>query len=686
MATQFTDATGQTIQGLAGVVRNVLQWSAMGDGVADDAPAINKAIASIQLASITGKGQLIFPFGRYLIASPIVLASGIALIGERTHPNYGYQPDNLLTAQIIADPSFPDNEPMIDARHSLNTVIEGLCIVGNGIGATFTDGIGQVYQSTATTIGIAYGTAGLANENTVFSRHVIQHCSIVGHKKGVWAKEATYHWWQFNNFACNAECGAHLDRYCGDSTLIGNNFNTHNYPLQDITPLADYNKGVGLIVGFGTGQSNVIGGKIEYNGTGILLDAGTYGNTFANIQFDSNSRFHIHNRSKTPSDTPTFIANVSNRFIGCRFIGGGEYTDDATSCHVYLDGEGTRELEVDFIGCGWKAMGEYESYEYTPAGTRYPQTAIILAKNGGKVKLGLYGNDFFDAASNGNKITFDMTALDADSEINEAGNRGGPQWDVGTLFKLGLTAKRISAGGGYSSFTHYVCDVTPTTGKTRSVVQAGADQGTDYVYEVFTNAGALVGGILPNGTFRAAAHQAGGFGTGQGTVRLVEGSGSVAGFIEWRNPSDDRLGYIGFSPSDVRLVLENAAKFKITGGAMNFEDLTAERPLRLNANKDVVAIQIDLGSNADVKGDTLTPNQITKWDGAKLVTMSVADLKTLLALGISDISGLSAALAGKSDVGHTHTFAGAALPTHTHTETGTTTGATSGGTPAGTIA
>ena len=116
---------------------------------------------------------------------------------------------------------------------------------------------------------------------------------------------------------------------------------------------------------------------------------------------------------------------------------------------------------------------------------------------------------------------------------------------------------------------------------------------------------------------------------------------------------------------------------------LKLSNLTANRPLKLSGN-DVTADKIDLGGANDVTGTVSTVNGGTGGNYADFAAL-VAAVKAALGLGISDISGLTAALAGKSDVGHTHTFTGSALAGHSHTVSGASTNSVSGGTPAGTI-
>lgn len=54
---------------------NIMDFGAVGDGVADDLPAFQAAIAS-------GAGRIIVPAGRYLLSGLVTLPSGVKLIGD----------------------------------------------------------------------------------------------------------------------------------------------------------------------------------------------------------------------------------------------------------------------------------------------------------------------------------------------------------------------------------------------------------------------------------------------------------------------------------------------------------------------------------------------------------------------------------------------------------------------------
>lgn len=105
-------------------------------------------------------------------------------------------------------------------------------------------------------------------------------------------------------------------------------------------------------------------------------------------------------------------------------------------------------------------------------------------------------------------------------------------------------------------------------------------------------------------------------------------------------------------------------------GVVTLSARTASRPLKTDGSKRITDGKIDLGVANDIAGTGLSDTQILYWDAGTGTVKSKA-------LAMSDITGLVSALAGKSDVGHSHTMDsqgahthGSAVPSdggHTHT-------------------
>jgi hypothetical protein len=82
-----------------GVVLNALEHGVVGDGVADDAPAINALIT--RLAARDG-GVLALPPGTYLVQSPVILRSGVHLTSAAAGHGYIATHRRASTAVLVA--------------------------------------------------------------------------------------------------------------------------------------------------------------------------------------------------------------------------------------------------------------------------------------------------------------------------------------------------------------------------------------------------------------------------------------------------------------------------------------------------------------------------------------------------------------------------------------------------------
>ena len=70
------------------------------------------------------------------------------------------------------------------------------------------------------------------------------------------------------------------------------------------------------------------------------------------------------------------------------------------------------------------------------------------------------------------------------------------------------------------------------------------------------------------GTSMFASTSVGVGGGGNGSVNVILGGSTTAGYIEWRTGSGTRLGYFGNGSAHMALVLENGAAFTISGGGV----------------------------------------------------------------------------------------------------------------------
>jgi hypothetical protein len=331
---------------------NVRDFGATGGGVADDAPAIQRAINA---ASAVGGGVVYVPRGRYLVASSIDLASFVDLIGEgNSFPRYdwvigAYQ----LGSSIETHATFPTatDTPVIDARGALAYTIANLEIVGN-------------YKS----CGIAQGSYGNSNQGFNDGFAFIEYCSVVSHNVGLGAKEFGYQKLFRCNFARNVKIGIGLTDKCGDSE-ISECYVNGNGLLNSSGTLGDGNteitEGVGIYIGVASANNTVHAGKVEVNKIGMYVQAP--GTIIDGVQFHENKATNIHFRNGG--------VQCSAMVSGCRFLGGGH--DDrhlfpGAAFWVYSDiwqGVAKNALiyptQVQFSGCSFKESPENQSTEYS---------------------------------------------------------------------------------------------------------------------------------------------------------------------------------------------------------------------------------------------------------------------------------------------------------------------------------
>jgi hypothetical protein len=68
---------------ISGAYINVLDYGAVGDGVADDTVAIQAALDAVASKSASSIGGTVFlPSGRYLITAPLGISLGTSILGE----------------------------------------------------------------------------------------------------------------------------------------------------------------------------------------------------------------------------------------------------------------------------------------------------------------------------------------------------------------------------------------------------------------------------------------------------------------------------------------------------------------------------------------------------------------------------------------------------------------------------
>src|SRR6266566_6630255 len=372
-------AAKHLLDGFTDVI-NVAMYGARGDGVTDDHRAVQLALDDA--AKRPTGGVVTFPSGVYALGAPLRVQSRVTILALGSFPRYARYPNApTLPVTLRSTKGFPRESPLLDVRRASYTHVEGVEILGDGSpGPDQTDG---------TTTGIAYGTAGQSSTGSLWSGHMVRNCSIVGHRYGVHAKDASYHWWEFTNVAVCWAAGVFFEAWCGDSTLVGMYANRCNAHLQAD---ADPSVGYGVFLGNGTSNVNMIGGKVENNGRGLQITE-SCGVNVVGVSFHNNGHYHVGLRGGAHAAT-------SVQLSGCRLLGGGLALAGRGGAHLRLETSVNARAGLTASGCSFKAGSQATALDYDPAGPRGPDH-VAWASGRGSVTLLLTGSDCADACTLG---------------------------------------------------------------------------------------------------------------------------------------------------------------------------------------------------------------------------------------------------------------------------------------------
>jgi hypothetical protein len=316
---------------------NVKHYGAVGDGVADDSPAIQTLVNQLMTTG-TRAGTIYFPRGKYRIVTPINSYGN-------THINY--------LANTAADELYSQmGGPMVSVR-----------FLGEGQESTYliadnSTGIFHPYSATPDdyfTINCEHirfvgkdktGTCALIdNDETKPLRIYFKNCA-------------------FNNF----DVGYKYDRYSGtgningfahfvDCQFSGNNngiyIGSDNILLEHCFVI--HNEGHGMIIGQ-THNCEIIGGKLEYNGKSIttqkeqlFITAGTYAVTFDTVYFepsfglegyegeDANKDRYLMRFDRSTQATVSRSIKFQNCWFNCLYAG-LMWTDNLNIFGLVIDG------------------------------------------------------------------------------------------------------------------------------------------------------------------------------------------------------------------------------------------------------------------------------------------------------------------------------------------------------------
>ena len=230
------NAVSRTVQNKLQESVSVLDFGAVGDGVADDTASIQAAINSLS------SGNLYFPIGTYKVTSTISITAPIQLIGEGwsvissdvfgssqwTYGTGSATYGTIIRSTVTSGYAFTFNNSSVVAYG-----LKNICIIGPGTG---------------TSTGVQLGTSTRANEWTVFDNVMV--CNF-------------YNGYEIN-FTLESSLGIKT-RGCYNGIKLQNNVNNCAFPSWEVTSSSS----VGLFLQ-NCVQNNFYDGVMQGN-TGIFL-------------------------------------------------------------------------------------------------------------------------------------------------------------------------------------------------------------------------------------------------------------------------------------------------------------------------------------------------------------------------------------------------------------------------------
>jgi parallel beta-helix repeat protein len=364
---------------LAVSCENVKTFGAKGDGSTDDTDDIQSAINQAQISRTY---TVCLPPGQYVINRPLVAASGslsgsyLTIVGSSSMWAYDKPTASTTIIQGSLWNSGSSQNALIDMRGATQVRVGYL----------------QLYCITNAPDGLDLGNAKSAR---------VDQITVYGCNRGIYARNGGLGIFS-DNQVTNNNYGIELDGY-GDSQLVGNYANT-NKTFHIPTAYNDL-IGTGIYLNRGSGNVNIIGGKLEWNARGIVVYA-SQGVNISDVQFDTNMAGHIFGYADF--STTTGIYNTSITVTGNRFLGGGQ--NDASGgagpyhrVGIIFDARVSTKVSAVITGNSFRAGARcaYDNNKGTNCGRSGPPDAAIYANEmqSGTTNVVVTGNDLMDASS-----------------------------------------------------------------------------------------------------------------------------------------------------------------------------------------------------------------------------------------------------------------------------------------------
>lgn len=358
---------------------------AKGDGSADDTAALQAAIDQALISRIY---VVCLAPGKYVINRPLTAVSKslagtyLTLTGASSMWAYNDPANATVIVQGPAWKDRPEGNALLDLLGASQVRVANLGL--------------QCAKPMAD--GLELGDAKFAR---------VEQVSVYGCNRGIYAQHGGLGFFSDNQVTrCNY--GIELNAY-GDSQLSGNYVNT-NQPFHKPTAYNDLT-GTGIYLTTGSGNVNIIGGKVEWNARGIVVYA-SQGVNVSSVQFDSNMAGHIFVYADYPTAGGTYNAR-SITITGNRFLGGGQ--NDASGgtsgsgsaayrrAAILIDARLSTRVSAVISGNSFRAGARcaYDNNAGTDCGDSGPADAAIYANafQGGNTNVIVTGNDLMDASS-----------------------------------------------------------------------------------------------------------------------------------------------------------------------------------------------------------------------------------------------------------------------------------------------
>lgn len=240
----------------------------------------------------------------FIVNTTVNITKALTIRGNGTRNYYNLNIGSIRNKITTA------NDIVILNITSTQVRVEGITFIG-------------AYSTLDPTTGVRLGTQALVSFSNA-SNCTLRNCNFLYSHIGALFTNSGIANIEDNNFAgCNA--GLRL-MASPDSNLINNYFNTNSGNVEFTDANASALNGVGLFLTSSSGNTNIIGGKVEWNAKGIIVQ-NSMGVAITGVQFDRNRDGNLLYRQSSFSTDSSLLGHI---VTGCRFLGG------ITSQHIYI--------------------------------------------------------------------------------------------------------------------------------------------------------------------------------------------------------------------------------------------------------------------------------------------------------------------------------------------------------------